>query len=712
MSANPETRFLHRLARLYGVQTAYYDIFHQRQIASAESLLVMLRSLGAPVASFEDVPQAWREKRQALWRRLIEPVTVARQGESPLIKVYLPSGSDEAPLDCSLELETGEQNCWSCPGKDLPVILTTELENNRYFVKELALPDNLPLGYHRLKVANKGRQAESLIISTPSHGYSTAVSERVWGLFLPLYALHSRESWGCGDFSDLERLAVWVAGKGGQIAATLPILTTFSEDDFHPAPYLPISRLLWNEFFLDINRVPELKECPAAQELISSSPFQDEIEALRRLRLVDYARQMALKRKILEELSRCLFAGGSRRLEELHQFIKANPLVDDYAGFRATFEKQGAPWKAWPKPLCDGTLATGDYVEETKRYHLYAQWLTHQQMEKVSAAAGENNIKLYLDLPLGVHPDGYDVWREREAFLTGATAGAPPDAVFTCGQNWDFPPLHPQQIREDGYRYLRACLQHQLRYAGILRIDHVMGLHRLFCIPRGIKASQGVYLHYRAEELYAILSLEAYYRKAIIVGEDLGMVPGYVRPAMKKHGFYGMYVLHYELASNPKKGGLPVPRNSVASLNTHDMPPFASFWEGHDIPQRRRLSLVDEAGARQEQASRQEMVEALKASLRRHGWLGESAADTLSVLKVCLSFLADSQAQFILVNLEDLWLEMQPQNIPSTVDEYPNWRQKARYSFEEFCRMPGVLEILDTISGLRHGNKQQRRKNR
>jgi 4-alpha-glucanotransferase len=359
--------------------------------------------------------------------------------------------------------------------------------------------------------------------------------------------------------------------------------------------------------------------------------------------------------------------------------------------------------------MCDGVLTAGDYLEEPKQYHLYVQWLAHQQMEGVSATARKKNIKLYLDLPLGVHPDGYDVWRERRAFILETTVGAPPDAVFTRGQNWDFPPMHPERIREQGYRYLRACLRHQLRRAGILRIDHVMGLHRLFCIPHGMDASRGVYLHYRAEELYAILALESYYHKAIIVGEDLGTVPDYVRPAMKKRGFRGMYVLHYELASKPEKGGLPVPPDSVASLNTHDMPPFASFWEGRDIPQRRELGLLDEKGVRRERVDRQNMIEALEASLQRQGWLKKSAVDTYTIFKACLSFLAGSQAQIALVNLEDLWLEVQPQNIPSIIDEYPNWRRKARYSFEEFCRMPQVLDILRTISRLRLQSGKPRR---
>jgi 4-alpha-glucanotransferase len=335
------------------------------------------------------------------------------------------------------------------------------------------------------------------------------------------------------------------------------------------------------------------------------------------------------------------------------------------------------------------------------RYHLYVQWLANQQIERISEKATEKNLRLYLDLPLGVHPDGYDVWRERDAFILDTSAGAPPDAVFTKGQNWAFPLPHPERTREQGYRYVIAYLRHHLKYAGVLRVDHVMGLHRLYCIPNGMEACQGVYLRYKAEELYAILSLESHRNSTVIVGEDLGTVPTYVRRAMRKHALCRMYVVHYELASDPKKGLPPVPRNSVASLNTHDMPPFASFWQGLDIEERLDLGLLDKAGARREKKNFADMKRALITFLQGGGWLQERRENMPDVLKACLSFLAASQTQIVLLNLEDLWLETRPQNVPSTGTEQPNWRHKARYALEEFCQMPQVVDTLRTINELR-----------
>jgi 4-alpha-glucanotransferase len=465
---------------------------------------------------------------------------------------------------------------------------------------------------------------------------------------------------------------------------------------------------LWNEFYLDINAVPELQECPSAQALLESSSFQNEIEVLRNSPLVDYHRQMTLKSEVLKELCRCLFTKASGRLEELRRFAEVNPLVEDYACFRATCDNNRSPWGFWPHPLRDGTLTERHYAEENKRYHLYVQWLAHQQMESASEKAREKGVQLYLDLPLGVDPDGYDVWRERQTFVPDTSAGSPPDAVFTKGQDWGFPPLHPERIREQNYRYVIACLRHHLRCASVLRIDHVMSLHRLFCIPKGLEVAQGVYVRYRAEELYAILALESHRHKAIVVGEDLGTVPSYVRRTMKKHDLQRMYVVRYELASDLRKGLPPVSSNSIASLNTHDMPPFAAFWQGLDIEERRRIGILDTAGAREEKNRLPNMKNALVTFLQDRDWLHGTEDDIAAVLKGCLSFLAASPARMVLINLEDLWLETQPQNIPSTRKEYPNWRRRAQYALEQFCQLPQVVDTLRTVNELRKRSKHRR----
>jgi 4-alpha-glucanotransferase len=315
-----------------------------------------------------------------------------------------------------------------------------------------------------------------------------------------------------------------------------------------------------------------------------------------------------------------------------------------------------------------------------------------------SKAAG---VQLYLDLPLGVHPDGYDVWRERNAFCLGAAAGAPPDLFFTKGQNWGFPPLHPEAIRTQGYRYVIAYLRHQLQYAGLLRIDHVMGLHRLFCIPQGIEAKDGVYIRYAADELYAIVNLESHRQQTGIIGENLGTVPSYVNRKMARHHLHRMYVLQYALGPDQQQPLQPVPAETVASLNTHDMPTFAAFWDGLDITDRQDLGLLDQTGADEEQRQRETLKAALKQYLESLGWLQDLTGDGSDVYAACLRYLAASPAQTVLVNLEDIWGETNPQNVPGTAAERPNWRRKSRFGFEQFRDLPLVLDRLQELHHLR-----------
>lgn len=703
MTADSFTKHLPQLARLYGVQTSYYDVAHSRQQAPAESLLAALKALGAPVESLADIHSALREKRQALCQRMLEPVNVVWGGESPAIKVQLPKALADATLVSYLETETGEQKFWRWSGANLATLQDVEIEGIKYVTKEIPLPEGLPLSYHRFVLEMPGKSVETLIIAAPRKSYMppTAQENRLWGVFLPLYTLNTRENWGSGEFPDLETITEWVASMGGNVIATLPLLPTFLEKPFEPSPYNPVSRLLWNEFYLDVTKSPDLARCPSALSLLESISFQKEIETSRHSALVDYYRLMALKRRILSELCRCFFAESSERLQDFYNFIQNYPIVEDYACFRATLEKQRVPWRLWPEPLRDGVLREGDYDETVKRYYLYVQWLAHEQVQSLFKKSRKNNTMLYLDLPVGVHPDGYDVWRERNVFGLEASAGAPPDAVFTRGQNWRFPPLHPERIREQGYRYTIAYMRHHLQQAGILRIDHVMGFHRLFWIPKGLEASQGVYVRYRAEEFYAILALESHRSKTIVVGEDLGTVPPYVRPAMSCHGLQRLYVLQYELACNPQKPVSRIPAGSIVSLNTHDMPPFAAFWQALDIEERETLRLLDRKSARAEQRSRRRIKEALIAFLQSKGWLKKGVQDIFAITKACLAFLSASPAHVVLVNLEDLWLETQPQNIPSTEEEYPNWQRKARYSLEQFCQMPEVCDTLREIDALR-----------
>lgn len=695
-----------QLARLYGVETAYFDIVAQRRRETRpEVLLAVLRALGAPIEKLEDAPAAARKRRLSLWQRAVEPVVVAWEDKPAALKLRLPAQNAAGKLRCQLELETGETRTWRRDLADLPAARAAEVEGTRYVSLRVPLPGRLPPGYHRLRLEIRRQQFETLVIAAPRQAYTPAKTARAWGVFLPLYALRSLGSWGAGDLTDLEALMDWVRELGGGLVGTLPLLAAMLDEPFEPSPYAPASRLFWNEFYVDVTRSPEFKRSPAAQRLLASDSLRAELDDLRAEPLVDYRRTMALKEEMLRELARTFFAAPGGRQAAFEKFLRTRPELEDYARFRAAAEQRGVGWPEWPAPLRDGVLREGDYDEEARRYHLYAQWLAEEQITAL-AKKTRRGPGLYLDLPVGTHPAGYDVWREREAFALGLAAGAPPDSLFIKGQNWGFPPLHPERLRAQGYRYFIACLRHHLRPASVLRIDHVMSLHHLLCIPPGVPTYEGTYIRYAAEELYAIVALESQRHQAVIVGEDLGTVPFYVRPAMARHGIQRSYVLPFEMDT---AGGelRPPAAHSLASLNTHDMRPFHGFWLGLDLQDRVDLRLLEEREVQQEREAPQWFQGALTAYLERAGWLAPGGAHLAALVRACLDFLAASPARLVLVNLEDLWLETEAQNTPGTVAERPNWRRKARYSLEAFCQMPAVLDTLRAVNEGRKGRRKR-----
>lgn len=676
-----QVRLLRQLAELLGIKTSYRDAEGHYRKAKPESLLAALKAHGAPMAGMADVPEALRDRRQEQYRCLSEPVVVAWDGKPCHIELHLTTGQAQALIECRLELKNSDVWQWTCDLHQLPVQQTAEVEGIKYIIKKISLPTNIPWGYHQCHLHLLNSVYHIMVISAPIQAYLPPHEQlkRNWGVFLPLYALRSKNSWAAGDISDLKILLNWVQKLGGGFVGTLPLLAAFLDQPFEPSPYSPASRLFWNEFYLNILGIPELQHCPDAQNLLHSSEFQQEITALRSTHLVDYRQGIAAKRRVLDLLASCCYNNKSQRLKELQSWTLKNNIVKDYARFRAVMERQHSGWTKWPQRLQNGDIREGDYDPQDERYHLYVQWLAHQQFHALADNARKNGAGLYLDLPLGVHSDGFDVWREHASFALDVSCGAPPDGLNANGQDWDFSPLHPDMIRAQNYHYFIACLSHHLRHASILRLDHVMGLHRLFWIPRGLPARDGVYVKYRAQELYAILTLESHRHRTLLVGEDLGTVPSEVRAAMARHKIYRMYIMPFEMHRIARRGPNLPPARSLASMNTHDMPPFKTQWRKE--PQHRRQGLC--------------------LYLYDKGLLPKPVINTRAVLEACLSHLAACRARIVMVNLEDLWLEDEPQNVPGTKNEYPNWRRKARYDFETFSQMPEVLHTLHSIDGLR-----------
>lgn len=673
---------LRALARLHGVQPAYTDITGRRRTASVDALLRVLAALDVFVSRLADAPAALRGAEAA--QPAMPPVAVVRP-HRPVLTLP-PARAGVVHLE--LLLEDGRSASWTVRGRSRRA-------------QQVRIPQPLPVGYHRLRVTAGTRTTDTLLIAAPRRAYGRTPEDRVWGVFLPLYALRTGGDGGAGDYAGLGDLADWTAAQGGSVVATLPLLPVFLETPCDPSPYAPVSRRMWNEFYIDVERVRELHGAPDAQALLASRESQRLLRAARRAALVDYRALMRLKRAVLEILAASFFDGTDpARREAFEQFAAARPQAADYAAFRAVLDRRRTDWRQWPGRLRDGTLRPGDYDDADFRYHLYAQWIADEQVAEVSGRIRSAGGMVYVDLPLGTHAWGYDVWRDRSVFAEGVATGAPPDTFFRQGQNWGAQPLHPRRLREQGYRYVIECLRHHLAQATLLRIDHIMGLHRFFWIPHGMAASDGVYVRYPADELYAILAVESVRHRAVIVGENLGTVPREVTAAMTRHRILQSYVVQYALQPNVDVPLSRVPADAVAAVNTHDMPPFAAFWRGTDLADLTRLGQLSPAQAAEERRRRTALLRMLATFLRRRRLLrGTVGAPTM--LRALLRHLGASPARVVLVNLEDLWGETRPQNTPGTGDERPNWRRKAAYALDRIRRMRSVTAALGDLDRAR-----------
>ena len=700
-----QEHLLHQAARLFKVQTVYWDNSGRLINPPAEAILRVLRILGAEADRMDRIADAVRHRRQFLWRRGMEPVAISWDGEPPRVKLRLPSNLAEAPVEYALAFEDGQTAAGQCHDH-APAYAGPEVEGVRYVTRRLLLRPRPPFGYHRLELRVGDLTFVCVLLASPRKAYNAfEFGSRLWGLFCPLYALRAERSWGAGNFSDLEELLDFSAQKGARVVGTLPLLATFLDELFNPSPYAPVSRLFWNEFYLDIEKIPEFQENPTARSMFESAGFQQELERARAAPQIEYRRIMSLKRTVLEEMLRRLLYQDSARRAAFEQFVDSRPRATDYAAFRAKVERERRGWQQWPETHRDGVLNTGDFDDGVKSYHLYAQWLADEQLDAVRRKSKkERAAALYLDFPLGVNRDGYDVWRERDVFALGASGGAPPDAFFTRGQNWGFPPLRPEALQQQGYRYYVECLRQHLRRAGMLRVDLVMGLHRSYWIPDGCAATDGVYVHSNAEEYYAVLSLESHRHQAQIVGENLGTVPPYVNAAMARHNIFGMQVSQFLISADPWQALQDVPGGTVASLNTHDTPTFAGFWNGADIRDRVDLGILAPAEAETLQRERAAHCEALVHALASRGLMAGDPHGLIDILRAWLCHLAGTTSALVLVNLEDLWLETEPQNVPGTWDERPNWQRKGRFTLKEISATSAVDEVLKKIDEIRRAH--------
>ena len=657
MSDQPRSR-LRELARAAGLDTEYTSWRGEPAASSDRAVQQALDALAPELGVDLDRDDALDQLERRRWSETVPPVVLAWDGRMSL-PFAVPAEFDD-DWQCEVTLEGGGMVRAHGRLFDLPSDSHAWPGGVVHCVRRAEVWLEGALGYHRVKWQTAGGEGEALVIAAPMKAFGPpGLGRKRWGVFAPVYGLAVPHTGATGDLSTLAQLMTAVERRGGRHVSVLPLLAAFLGDKPHAfSPYSPASRLYWNELYVDLRAVAAAPPVPP--------PF--EVDAP-----IDYRAQYAWRRAVLDE-------AAPRVLRDARVDAWARERgVYDYAAFRALGEQQQQGWRQWPAALRDGTRFAHTRVDaialgaEAARVdsHVAGQWLMHAQLRALQGGA----VSLYLDLPVGVNCDAYEVWRWRELFMTELASGAPPDALFLGGQNWGLPPLSPIALRRDGYRYFIACVRHHMSVAGMLRIDHVMGLFRLYCIPQGRPATDGVYVRYHADEMLAIITLESSRASCAVAGEDLGTVPDQVRPAMARHGLFRLHVGQWSFPWHAGEAPGAAPAEAVASLNTHDTATFAGWWRGADIDDKHDLGLIDDAQDRHERHDRERQKVALLAFAN-----ARLEQDTLTEVEramvAAVTDLALGPAEIALVAIDDLVLDPIPHNVPGTVVERPNWQRR------------------------------------
>lgn len=575
---------------------------------------------------------------------------------------------------------------------------------------------------------NPGRLAEepsaAAAFDAPSRCYLPAVlarGGRVWGLTAQLYGVRSQRNWGIGDFTDLAVLLEFVAAAGGDFVGLNPLHALFPDNPAHISPYSPSHRGFLNALAIDVEAVPEFAACAAVRRRIASADFQARLATLRATELVDYPAVAALKFSVLRELfAHFRTAGGARAAQftawrtaqgdGLERFARFEALQ---AHFRAADARVWG-WPVWPAayrdPASPAVAAFAAAHAEEIAWHAWLQWIADQQLAACAARARDLDmaIGVYRDLAVGANPGGAEVWSAQEVFANGAHAGAPPDEINLMGQDWGLPPFVPHRLAGADFAPFAAILSANMRHAGALRIDHVMGLMRLFWVPAGQPASEGAYVAYPFEAMLGCVTRASQAAACLVIGEDLGTVPEGFRERLAEAALFSYRPLIFE-RSPDGQFRLPgeMPAQALVAVSTHDLPTLAGFWNGEDIRERARLALFPDEAMRQRIVTERDWDRGrLLWALEREGLLPTSVSKeaaampeiSLETVAAVHAYLARARAQLCAIQAEDLLGMSKQANLPGTLEhQHPNWQRKLSLPLEDWPGDRRVGAILEAV---------------
>ncbi|MFH5822389.1 4-alpha-glucanotransferase [Georgenia sp. AZ-5] len=693
---------LRRLAEAYGVATDFWDFTGTHRTVSAATIRAVLAALGVRAGTDAEASASLADAELAAWRSPLPPSMVVRAGRENDVPVHLPDGADVA---VRVELEDGgtrplgQKDLWVQP-REVDGVLT----GRATFV----LPADLPLGWHELvaEIGGVGESRAPLAVTPDRLPEPALATERGWGFMAQLYSVRSAGSWGVGDLADLAELTGFFGELGADFLLINPLHAAEPTGHMTPSPYLPVTRRFVNPLYIRPEAIPEVAYLPGPQRALVEWAAEEVRPANATNDPIDRDAAWEAKRRALE----VVFAAGRSRSRQrsLERFRgEEGQGLEDFALWCALRERYEG--EQWPSELTD---VRSPFVARARReladrvdFYVWLQWVADEQLANAQRVARESGMGLGVmhDLAVGVHPDGADAWSLREVFAHNIGVGAPPDMYNQQGQNWSQPPWRPDALARTAYAPLREMARTVLRHAGAVRVDHILGLFRLWWIPNGMGAGEGTYVRYDHEAMVGVLLLEAARAGAVVIGEDLGTVEPWVRDYLTSRGVLGTSVLWFEKDERQQ----PLPPEAyrhlvLATVDTHDLPPAAGYLAEEHVDLRERLGLLTEPVAKVRLEARTER-ERMVARLRQHGLVGADPTER-ELVEALHAYIVRTPAVLLGVSLTDAVGERRAQNQPGTDTEYPNWKLPLADGAEQVVLvedLPGSARLLSLVATVR-----------
>lgn len=678
---------LGELADRFGISTQFYDWKGRHTQVGEQTVIAILAEFGVDASTPERARAAVQRVRDDHWRRIVQPCVVLRAGQEGRVDVHVPAG---APVSLRIVGEDGNDHLpWQVDNwnPDRPI------DGRMIGEATFGIPGNLPLGYHELIVTIGTHDADgsaadggihttatSTIIVTPNRvGLPRRMgASRVWGYAAQLYSVRSHHSWGLGDLTDLADLCTWSASQGAGYLLTNPLHAAEVTGRMEPSPYLPSSRLFVNPIYIRPELIAEYHDLDQYDasiiESLRTTTLDDDPQAL-----LDRDRTWQAKSQALELIHR-VDMSASRRMAFTAFRVARGRRLEDFATWCLLSELHGSDWHDWPAELHDphGAAVARVRREHADRidFHMWLQWIADQQLSTVQSSGTDAGmpVGLICDLAVGVNGSGADAWMLNGLFAREMNVGAPPDPFNQAGQDWGQPPMRPDVLEQMAYAPLREMVSSALRHAGGVRIDHIMGLFRLWWVPRGLGPRHGAYVRYNHEAMVGVVALEAYRAGALVIGEDLGTVEPWVRDHLASRGILGTSIMWFETGPDGRPRQPQQWReHAMSSVTSHDLPPTSSYLRGDHVELRDRLGLLTESVDEERENARRER-ETWLASLRQQGVLEADEDDPEQVTLAMHTLLTRTPSKVINATLTDAVGDPRTQNLPGTEDEYPNWR--------------------------------------